>query len=325
LHAGEELITKMVNAEYADGANILEVKKEETLIAALGRLEDKSTDLVVEIPENFSKVLLEYKLGNRPSPAVLKTYGDSSNVKYIMAAVWSDAMAWEFSGAITGEKGPLEFRAETIGSTESLNEFELYVPGLLALALMMLMFSAAASLIKEKDKGTIIRLRISKMTTFEWLSAVSLTQVFIGLLAVGLAYLTAFSLGYRSSGSLVAVGVVSLISTLGIMAISLLVAASLRTIFDLMTIGCFPFFILMFFSGGMLPIQDVRLFSLGSRIININDILPTTHTISALDKILNYRAGLGDCLFELGAIAFLTVVLFTAGVWIFSKRHMQAR
>jgi ABC-2 type transport system permease protein len=111
---------------------------------------------------------------------------------------------------------------------------------------------------------------------------------------------------------------------LSIVAISLLVAAFLRTIFDLLTIGCFPFFILMFFSGGMFPLPPLRLFSVGSRSVSINDFLPTTHTISALDRILNHDAGLGDVAFELGAILILTVVFFAAGAWLFTRRHMQA-
>jgi ABC-2 type transport system permease protein len=110
---------------------------------------------------------------------------------------------------------------------------------------------------------------------------------------------------------------------LSIIAISLVVAAFLRTIFDLLTIGCFPFFILMFFSGGMFPLPPLRLFTVGSRSVNINDVLPTTHSITALGKILNSGAGLGDVLFELGAMAVLTVVLFAAGMELFSRRHMR--
>jgi ABC-2 type transport system permease protein len=189
---------------------------------------------------------------------------------------------------------------------------------------MMLMFTAAASIIKEKDEGTIIRLRLSNMRTFEWLLAVSLVQVILGMLALVSTYLTAAALGYETSGSLAVVMLVGFLSSLSIIAISLIVAAYLRTIFDLMTIGCFPFFILMFFSGGMFPLPPLRLFTVGERAININDILPTTHTINAMSKILSYDAGLQDVVFELGAIGVLTIVFFTLGVWVFTRRHMRA-
>ena len=219
---------------------------------------------------------------------------------------------------------PLELRALTVSGVESLSDFELYVPGLLALALMMLMFTAASSFIKEKDKGTIIRLRISNMTTFEWLTAVSLTQVILGLFAVALTLVTAMALGYEISGSLVPLTVISLVSCLAIVAVALVVADSLRTIFDLMTIGSFAFLILMFCSGGMFPLPQLRVFAVGNRVVNVNDILPTTHSISALNKALNFGAGLSAVAIELGAIGVLTIALFASGTWLFTRRHMRA-
>jgi ABC-2 type transport system permease protein len=323
-NSGQALISKMTEATYEDGTNILIVYKEEEMAKARKRLENKSVDLVVEIPKNFSRTLMDFKEGKRPTPVVVKTYGDPANTKYVMAAAWCDSITYHHAASLTGQESPLELRAESISRTKSLNDFTLYVPALLALALMMLMFTAAATIIREKDKGTITRLRISNMTTFEWLSAVSVTQIIIGLLAMGLTYLTAISVGYHSSGSLIAVMVIGILSSLSIIAISLVVAAFLRSVFDLMTIGCFPFFILMFFSGGMFPIPPLQLFVVGDRAININDILPTTHSISALGKILNYDSGLGDVVFEIGAIVVLSFVYFAAGVWLFTKRHMRA-
>ncbi len=324
LNAGQGLVVELINAHYPEGEPIFGVRQEAELETARQLVQDRSADLVVEIPPGFSKTLRDHRVGSEQPPAVLTTYGDPVNARYIMAAVWNDMIAYEYAGSVTGMTNPLELRAYTVSGVESLSDFELYVPGLLALALIMLMFTAAASLIKEKDKGTIIRLRISNMTTFEWLTAVSLTQVILGLFAVALTLVTAMALGYEISGSLFPLTVVILVSCLAIVAIALVVAASLRTIFDLLTIGSFPFFILMFFSGGMFPLPQLRVFAVGSRVVNVNDILPTTHSIAALNKVLNLGAGLPDVIFELGAIVVLTVALFAGGTWLFTRRHMRA-
>jgi ABC-2 type transport system permease protein len=324
LNAGQALTSEMISARHPEGPKLFAVQAEKKTDVALGLLADNAADLVVEIPEHFSRVLLEYQQGNQPPPAVVKTYGDPATANYLMAAVWSDMIAYEYAAFMTGLTSPLEIQANTVSGTDTLDDFGLYVPALLTLALIMLMFTAAASLIKEKDKGTIIRLFLSNMTALEWFSAVSLTQIIVGLLAMLLTFLTAVALGYQASGSLSAMVVVGLLSSLSIMAISLLVAAFLRTIFDLLTIGCFPFFILMFFSGGMFPLPPLRLFTVGSRSVSVNDFLPTTHTISALGKILNHDARLGDVVFELGAILVLTVVFFAVGAWLFTRRHMRA-
>lgn len=325
IHAGEILISEMEKFQHSNGAVRLNVSKEDSLAEAQKRLKRKSVDLVVEIPENFSRTLLDYKREERPDPAVVKTYGDPTNPKYIMAAAWSDSITYQFTVDWTGLKGPLQLETENISPLESVTDFDLYVPGLLGLALMMLMFTAAATLIKEKDKGTIVRLRISNMATSEWLVAVGLTQVIVGLLAVGLTYSTAVMLGYQGGGSWIIMVVITILSSVSMMAISLLVAALLRTVFDLMTVGCFPFFILMFFSGGMFPIPAIQLFAFDGRAINVNDILPTTHSITAMSKILNQGAGFGELVFEMGAIVFLSVVYFTLGIWLFAYRHLKAK
>jgi ABC-2 type transport system permease protein len=224
----------------------------------------------------------------------------------------------------SGLRSPAFLAPETVSGTSSLTEFELYVPSLLILALMMLMFTAAGALIREKDKGTLIRLRLSNLTVFEWLTAVSATQIIVGLLALGLTYLTAMAVGYKANGSLTILFLVGALTSLSIMAFSVLVAAFLRTVFDLVTVGCFPFFILMFFSGGMFPLPGVALFHWGDRAVQVNEILPTTHAISALNRVLSYDAGLGDITYELLAVLVLTAAFFAVGSWIFTRRHMPA-
>ena len=48
--------------------------------------------------------------------------------------------------------------------------------------------------------------------------------------------------------------------------------------------------------------EPLRLFAVGSRSASINDLLPTTHTISGLGKVLNHEAGLGGVASEQGAM-----------------------
>lgn len=323
--AGEELISAMKQTRSAEGKTILNIQLEHDLEYAVQGVENRKTDLVVEIPSDFSGLLSEYKRGNRSKPATVRTHGDQANLDYMMAAVWSDIIAYQYTSRVTGWTGPLDLQTFPVGNLESLNEFDLYVPALLALAVMMLMFTAAASLIKEKDKETLVRLRMSGMTGFEWLLAVTFTQIVIGLLALSLAFLSALAVGYKTSGSILAMLVVGLLSCLAVMAIGIIVAAFLRTVFDLMTIGCFPFFILMFFSGGMFPLPRLHLLTIFGQSFNINDILPTTHTISAMNQILNLGAGLSDISFELASIFILTVVYFILGTWLFTWRHLKAK
>jgi len=322
---GAALVAALAGQRSSDGERVLELREERDLASARSRLESRAADLVVEIPPGFSAALDTTRTGSAAPPVTVRSYGDPSNPKYVVAAAFADYLAYEYAAAVTGQRSPIALDPQTIGQVRRLDDFALYVPALLGLAVMMLLFTAAAPLIREKDKETLVRLRMSPMTTFEWLSAVSVTQVIVGVATVALTYVAALACGYRSPGSLAALLVVAVFACLSLVGISVLVAAYLRTIFDLVTIGCFPFFVLMFFSGGMFPLPDVTLLAIGGFTVHVNDVLPTTHAIAAFGKILNLGKGLGGVAVELAAITVLTAIYSGLGTWLFTRRHMRAR
>ena len=323
---GQELFLALRAVRSPEGNEVLRVR-ETTAQEAEGLLESRRADVVVFIPSEFSEALVRFREGgSRGSdpPVPVRSRGDPANPDYLMAAVWADVTTMAYVEYAAGLRSPLILQPEAVSDATSLNDFELYVPGLLILSLMMLMFTAAGALIREKDKGTIIRLRLSNLTVPEWLAAVTVTQVILGILALALTYATALSVGYRAHGDVLILLLVGALTAVSMVAVSIPVAAFLRTVFDLVTVGCFPFFILMFFSGGMFPLPGVPLFHLGDRAIELNHILPTTHAITALNRVLSYGAGIGDIFFDLGALLLLTVVYFALGTWIFTRRHMAA-
>jgi ABC-2 type transport system permease protein len=321
VNEGERFLVALGAVQAESGEAILRVREtEEAEADAL--LESRRADVVMVVPEGFSESIVAFREGRSFEPVPIQSRGDPGNPDYIMAAVWADMTAMAFVEYASGLESPVTLAAETVSGSDSLTDFELYVPALIILAPMMLMFTAAGALIREKDKGTIIRLRLSNLRVFEWLTAVSLTQVIVGVLAVALTYLTAWGVGYRTNGSLVILLLVAAVTSLSVIAFSVTVAAYLRTVFDLVTVGCFPFFILMFFSGGMFPLPGATLFHLGERAIELNEILPTTHGITALNRVMSFGSGLGDIAYELLAMLILTVAFFAVGTWIFTRRHM---
>jgi ABC-2 type transport system permease protein len=318
---GAQLVEMLRGVQSPEGDSVLRVRLVEA-DEVEGLLESRRVDVAITIPEGFSQAILSARGGRTTIPVPVGSRGDPANPDYIMAAVWADMTVMAFVEIATGLRSPALLAPETISGSSSLTEFELYVPALLMLAPMMLMFTAAGALIREKDKGTLVRLRLSNLSVFEWLTAVSATQLLVGLLALALTYLTAMAVGYEANGSMLIFLLVGALASLSVMAFSVLVAAFLRTVFDLVTVGCFPFFILMFFSGGMFPLPGISLFELGGRSIQINEILPTTHATSALNRVLGYDAALGDITYELVAVVILTAAFYAFGTWIFRRRHM---
>ncbi len=323
LFDGGDLIEVWRDAEHPGGEPVFVLETGDDLDAAQRKLEKRQVDLVVEIPADFSQRIADFAAGTGLEPALLTNHSDSANARGTMAMAMSDYLAFAALAEVIQLPSPLDVRLEAAGGGEQPSEFDLYVPALLMLAIIMVMFTAAATLIKEVDKGTIARLVLSRLSTVELLTAVSINQVLIGVVALSLAYASAISVGYRSEGSLLAILVVGAVTTLAVVAISVLVAAFMRTIFELLTVGCFPFFILMFFSDCMFPLPKIRLGTVADFTFYATDVLPTAVAVRAFSRILTLGAGMWDVRVELLCILLLTAAYFAVGTWAFTRRHFR--
>lgn len=310
---------------YPDGKPVFKVRPIVDEGQGRRQLKNRDADLMIVIPAGFSGALAAYKGDARVPAPVLANVGDETSVRFMVAAAFADYASYAFVAQAAGLDMPEIVRFEPLGSGRSPSDFELYVPALLVLAVIMVLFTAAASIIKEVDKETITRLTLSKLTAFDFLGAVSLNQMFIGTFGLGLTYLSAAAVGFQGRGSLLLLLAVGAVATLSIVAISLLVAGFIRTIFELLTVGVFPFFILMFFSDCMFPMPKITLFRLAGRAFQATDVLPTALATKAFGRILNFGAGLGEVAFELAAMLALTGIYFVLGLALFRRRHLRPR
>ena len=113
------------------------------------------------------------------------------------------------------------------------------------------------------------------------------------------------------------------ITSLSIVGIGLMVASVSRTAMQAFLIANFPLALCMFFSSAVFPIPRVPLFTVGGRSIGLYDVLPPTHAVAALNKILTFGAGPGEVVFELAALSVLSVTYFALGVWLFKRTHLR--
>ncbi len=329
VRAGEELAAEWEKAKYPDGKPLFKVRTAASIEEGKRQLKNRDADLMVVIPEGFSAFIAgpgnDAAAGQAAGKltAPIKNIGDQSSPRFMVAVAFADFITYAYVAAAKSIDLPAAVEFEGIGAGRSPSDFDLYVPALLVLAIIMVLFTAAASLIKEVDKGTISRLVMSKLRPWEFLGAVSLNQLLIGTAALALTYFSAWSVGYRSGGSIILFLLVGALSTVSVIAISLIVAGWMKTIYELLTVGVFPFFVLMFFSESMFPLPKIMVLKLGDHALYANDILPTALTVKAFNKILNFDAGLKDISFELSGIFILTVLYFMIGLWYFRRRHLR--
>ena len=203
-----------------------------------------------------------------------------------------------------------------MGFSGTRTYFELYLPGLLILSIIMIIFSASSAMVRESESRTLERLRISRLTPLELLGGLSLVQILVALLSLLLALLTALALGYTLlPGTLGFILLISILTALSMISFSLLVAAMCR----------FPLFLLMFFTGAAFPVTGGRLFTIGSYQVMLNDILSPKFAVEALNKVLIRGLEVKDTIPEIIALVVLTGLYFIIGTWAFRRRHMRAR
>ena len=317
----KELVDEWKNLKTEDGKPILRFTELTDSVKAREMIKNKNADLFLTIPVDFSDSFIKFNTIRKGSISPLTSYGDQANMRYSVAASFIDYIAFSYISLKTGIEVPFNVKYEFAGRGKSLKEFDLYIPALLVLSVIMMLFTAGASIVREVEKDTIARLSLSKLKSSEFMTALSLNQTIIGLICLFLTLLAAFSVGYSTSGSIALLILVGGLTCFSVISISIITACFIKTMFGLLTVGCFPFFILMFFSDCFMPLPKINLFSLAGNQVYLNDILPTATATRAFNKILNYDSGFSDVSFEILWILGISLVYFLIGVWLFRKKY----
>ena len=325
LDAGSQVIEAMYGVTYADGRPLLKIGQVTDCAEAETRLRNRDASALVIIPADFSRTIQAALQGSSTVTTSVTFVGDLTNPYYAVAGVMAHAALDQYIQAATGQQRSIQVVEEPLGASAARTEFENYVPGLLVFAVVMLVFMAAMTVTREIEAGTLRRLQITRMTSLDLLGGISAAIVLIGTVAVVLTFLTAVALGFRSQGPLWVAVLVAAMASLSVVGTGLMVACFSQTVARAFVIANFPLALFMFFSGAAFPAPRLPLFSLGDRTIALFDILPPTHAVVALNKVLTLGAGLADIVYELVALIILSAVYFAAGVWLFQRNHLRAR
>lgn len=316
-----ELINELQNVKIDDIKGALNIFTVDDSDKAKKMIRDKNADIFITIPEDFSVSLQKYIDSGEGMVSPIVSYGEQTNVRYTMASSLVDYTAYSYISYRAGIDSPMNMKYESPGSQKRVSDFDLYVPALFVLSIIMILFTAGASIIREVEKETITRLSLSKLSSGEFMTALSMNQIIIGIVSLLLTLLAAFSTGYRSDGSIPLFLLIGAITCFSVIGISIITSCFVKNMFGLLTIGCFPFFIMMFFSDCVIPLPKINLFTLLGNQVYLNDILPTATATRALNKVLVYNSGFFDILFELGWMVVISFMYFGIGVLLFKRKY----
>jgi ABC-2 type transport system permease protein len=323
--AGEQIVEALNGVTYPDGNPLLRARDLEDPSEVATLLRDREATVYIDIPEDFSRSLLSVQQGELSTVPRLIFGGDLTNPYYSVAAILATSTVDAYVQEITGQGPVIHYLEEPLGASAARTEFETYMPGILIFAAIMLIFTASMTVAREVEAGTLMRLKISLVRSWEWLGGITATLIIVGVVAVLLTFLTAVALGFRSQGPIWVAILVAVLTSVSVIGAGMVVAAFSNTVARAFVIANFPLGLFMFFSGVIYPMPKVPLFTLAGYTVSLYDILPPTHAIVALNKIMNLGSGLKEVLYELSALLLLSVAYFALGVWIFQRRHMQVR
>ena len=320
---GGQAAEALSTVTYADGQPILRLLYAGSQAEAEQMLRQREGAAYLVIPQDFTQILFNLQAEERSRAVGITFGGDLTNPYYTVAGVMAISALEGYVQQVSGQLPLITYDEQAVGASAARTEFEIYVPGILVFAMIMLVFLAAMTAARENETGTLRRMQLAGIRAWEYLGGMSLALVVVGLAAEFLAFSSAVLCGFRSAGPLWVAVLVGALTSIGVIGAGLGVAAFSRNVSQAFVIANFPLGLFMFFSGTVYPLPRVEIFTLGSQSIGLYDVLAPTHAVSALNKVFVLGAGAGEVGYELASLVVLSLIYFMVGVWLFQRRKLS--
>lgn len=189
------------------------------------------------------------------------------------------------------------------------------VLSMIALAAMMVgVIHPAASIVREKESGTIEQLQVTPIGTAELFVAKTFPTLVMGLLSIFPSLLIVWWFDVPLRGSLLLFLGLTAIFLLSAIALGVLIAAISRTLQQALLLSFFGLFPLLFLSGTLAPVESMpevlQTLSLGS---------PLRHYMDVILGVFLKGAGLPELWPQTLALLAIGAPLFVIAGWIFSR------
>lgn len=215
---------------------------------------------------------------------------------------------------------------QPLTGTRLLTVFDYQAPGLIVFALLLQVSSVAQDLAKESDRGTLARLKLSNMRSFDLLFGTLLTWIVIAVAQILLLFGVAVALGFSWSGGANSIELAVLVGIIGGIAsisLGLLLAAFTKNERQAAQLGVLIAVPASFLSGAFFTLPNETVGTAFGTTFQVYDVLPWTQVADALRQILIFGSGFGAVAVYVGFAIVLTAILFVAGVISYSRMRLR--
>ncbi|MCK4782990.1 MAG: ABC transporter permease [Desulfobacteraceae bacterium] len=207
--------------------------------------------------------------------------------------------------------------------------FDYLVPGFMVFAILMGGMIVIIFLAKEDSRGTLIRLKLTKMSSFDMLFGTTIPFAILAIVQVLILLSLALMMGYHYSpdANLGLALFIALIGCLATVALGLILAAFVKNEDQAGTIGPAVMIPLSFLIGVFFQMPTITLTDnfLGTgKSFELFDILPWKQCSKALSKVLTYGNGFEEVALDIALMSIFTIVLFVIGVALYHKKRLRS-
>ena len=189
------------------------------------------------------------------------------------------------------------------------------VLSMIALAAMMVgVIHPAASIVREKETGTIEQLQVTPIGTAELFVAKTFPTLVIGLLSIFPSLLIVWWFGVPMRGSFLLFLALTAVFLVSAISLGVLIASVSRTLQQALLLSFFSLFPLMFLSGTLAPVESMpallQTLSLGS---------PLRHYMDVILGVFLKGIGLSELWLQALALLAIGAPLFATAMLIFRR------
>lgn len=182
-------------------------------------------------------------------------------------------------------------------------------------ALMVGMIHPAASIVREKEVGTIEQLMVTPIRTGELFAAKTAPTLAVGVLSVFPSLLIVWWFGVPLRGSLLLFLALTALFLLSAIGLGVLVAAISRTLQQALLLSFFGLFPLMFLSGTLVPVE-----SMPDLLQTLSRLSPLRYYMDVILGVFLKGAGIAELWPQALALLVIGVVLFAVAMSVFRKQ-----
>ncbi|MDP7111762.1 MAG: ABC transporter permease, partial [Myxococcota bacterium] len=246
----------------------------------------------------------------------LTVRGDAGNLRHVAAVRLLERAIVDRAMRESGRPRVAQLQQRSLMDDGPRTLFDLYAPGMLVFAILLIIPQTAFHVSRELRLGTLRRLRLTPMRSRHLLGGVALAQLAVAAVQVPVVFAVARLLGYHAVGSL-ALGIgVGLVLCVGSIGLGLCVSGLAQNDGQAVSLGAAVMIVQVVVCGAFFPLPPMTLFELGGHPIGPFDVLPATHGMLALQQVLSYGDGASEVAFRVGATLGLSLVYLVAGVAI---------